>query len=158
MKKELNAHIGEIKIAKRGETLKCILGSCVGIGILWRQQKICGLSHCFLPSSPEKILQIGGRYVDQAIPSLLTLMRIHPEHYKELEVVVVGGGNMTQPNVKTSAGLVGTANFDMAIAEFAKLGMTPKIQDRAEVEGRKLIIDSESFAVQILSIPRISAA
>ena len=39
--KEINVHIGEIKVAKNGAILKTILGSCVGICFIWKKKGIC---------------------------------------------------------------------------------------------------------------------
>ncbi|MBK7889573.1 MAG: chemotaxis protein CheD [Bdellovibrionales bacterium] len=86
--KEINVHIGEVKIAKNGEILKAILGSCVAIGILWEKRGVCGLAHCLLAENPEKTFAIGGRFVDQAIPSLLALMKIRLENFGEIEVIL----------------------------------------------------------------------
>ena len=41
--KIIDVKIGEIKIAKKGEILKTILGSCVCIGIIWKEKKNCRL-------------------------------------------------------------------------------------------------------------------
>ncbi|MBX3041147.1 MAG: chemotaxis protein CheD, partial [Bdellovibrionaceae bacterium] len=95
--KVLDVHIGEVKVARNGETLKAILGSCVGIGLIWRRRGLCGLAHCLLPKSPVPTFVIGARFVDQAFPSLLALLKAHPEDYPELELILVGGGNMTNP-------------------------------------------------------------
>lgn len=155
MKKELNVHIGEVKIAKKGETLKAILGSCVGIGIIWEERKICGLAHCLLAYSPVKTFQIGGRFVDQAIPSLLALMKIKPEDFAELKIVVAGGGNMTTNESANPDQLVGSCNFSAAMNELQKLGLKPSFTEKADHEGRKIRIDGSTFQYSIAAIPRL---
>jgi chemotaxis protein CheD len=153
--KEINVHIGEVRIAKDGEILKTILGSCVAIGIIWRQRKICGLAHCLLAESPVKTFSIGGRFVDQAIPSLMALMKIRPEHISEIEVFVTGGGNMTQPGAKNTDALVGAHNFHVAERELKKLGIRPIELNKAAEDGRRVKLDSLSCQYVIEAIPRI---
>ena len=156
--KEINVHIGEVKIAKNGEILKTILGSCVAIGILWRARGVCGLAHCLLAENPEKTFAIGGRFVDQAIPSLLALMKIRPENFDDIEVILAGGGNMTQPGAKNVDSLVGSHNFAIAERELKKLGISISHKERAGEEGRKVFIDSKTCTYLIKSIPRFGAA
>ena len=73
MSREINVHIGEVKIATSDTILRALLGSCVGVAILWPERNIFGLAHCLLARSPDKEFKVGARYVDQAIYSLLSL-------------------------------------------------------------------------------------
>ena len=154
----MDVHIGEIKIARKGEILKTILGSCVGIGFIWRRKGICGLAHCLLPEAPEKTFEISGRFVDQAIPSLLALMKIHPEDLHEIEAIIAGGGNMTQPNSQDPSNLVGSHNFLVAERELKKLGVRLVHVERGGEEGRKIFIYSVDCTYKIEKIPRIIGA
>lgn len=154
----LNVHIGEVKIAKRGETLKAILGSCVGIGIIWKSKKMCGLAHCLLAESPTRSFAIGGRFVTQAIPSLLMLMKIKPENFSEVTVVIAGGGNMTSAEKKDNKDLVGETNFKVAERELKKLGLRIIYSENGGVEGRKIIINSSDFSYKVEKIPRVVQA
>jgi chemotaxis protein CheD len=155
---EINVHIGEVKVARHGEILKTILGSCVGIGFLWESKSICGLAHCLLPEAPSKTAEIGGRFVTQAIPSLIALMKIKPEDIQDLVVIVAGGGNMTQSNSKKMDSLVGTHNFATAERELKKLGFRKLQLYKANEEGRRIIIDSKLCKYEIEIIPRIVQA
>ena len=156
--KEINVHIGEVKIAKKGETLKTILGSCVGIGFIWKDRQVCGLAHCLLAESPTKTFGVGGRFVDQAIPSLLALMRIHPENLSEIQVILVGGGNMTQPGAKNVDALVGSNNFKVAERELKRHGLKVVCFDHAGEEGRRVFINSGDGSYLIEPIPRFVEA
>ncbi len=154
----MNVHIGEVKIAKNGETLKAILGSCVGIGFIWKANQKCGLAHCLLPESPTPTFEIGGRFVDQAILSLLAMMRIKEENYSNVEVIIAGGGNMTNPGAKDSSVLVGANNFRIALQVSKTLGLKVVHSDGGGEEGRKVFIDSSDFSYRIEKIPRIISA
>lgn len=152
--KVINVHIGDVKIARNGETLKTILGSCVGIGFIWKNRRVCGLAHCLLAEAPTKTFAVGGRFVDQAVPSLMALMKIHPEHLSEIQVILVGGGNMTQPGAKNVDALVGSNNFKIAERELKKHGLNVICLDRAGEEGRRVFINSSDGSYLIESIPR----
>lgn len=157
MRKVLDVHIGQVKIAKNGELLKAILGSCVGIGIIWKDNEICGLAHCLLPKSPTPTFEIGGRFVDQAIRSLIALMKIKPTDIDAVSVIVVGGGNMTSPGVADTSDLIGTNNFNCAIQEIKKLNLKMIYSEGGGEEGRKIFIDGSDFSYKIEKIPRIIA-
>lgn len=155
--KLINVHIGEIKIAKNGEVLKTILGSCVGIGFIWKKKNLCGLAHCLLPETPIKTFEIGGRYVNQAIPALMAMMKIRDENISEIEVIVAGGGNMTSVKGDNSDGLIGSQNIKMALGELQQRGFRIQQSKTGGNEGRKMTIYAGSFTYKIESIPRILA-
>lgn len=151
----IDVHIGEVKVAKNGEVLKAILGSCVGIGVIWKANKTCGLAHCLLPESPTRSYEIGARFVDQAVRSLVAMMKIQPSDSAEISVVIVGGGNMTNPSASANATLVGAANFKNAMREIQKLSLHVLHSEGGGDVGRKVWIDAREFTYQVEEIPRI---
>ena len=153
-----NVHIGEVKTAKNGDLLKAILGSCVGVGLIWKSRMICGLAHCLLPENPSPSHMIGGRYVDQAIPSLLALMKIRHVNLDEVTAVIAGGGNMTVPDSPDSSKLVGAHNFRTAEREIKKRGIRLIHSECGGDEGRRITLNTSDYSFQIESIPRIIAA
>jgi chemotaxis protein CheD len=156
--KEINAHIGEVKIAKNGETLKAILGSCVGIGLICRKKNIVGLAHCLLPESFHPSFAIGGRFVDQAIPSLLLLMKLKVDDYPHIEAVLAGGANMTRSSPTPHERLIGDANAELAVKILKTLGIRVIYQDLGGDEGRRIVINGTDFSHEIKKIPRIAQA
>lgn len=154
MRKVVDVHIGEVKIAKNGEVLKAILGSCVGIGVLWQAKKICGLAHCLLPESPTPKFEIGARFVDQAVRSLVAMMKIRPTDTGEILVVVVGGGNMTNSGMAESE-LIGLSNFRNAMSEVQKQSLKVLYSEGGGEVGRKVSIDATDFTYRVEKIPRI---
>jgi len=158
MSQEVNVHIGEIKVGFDGEILKTLLGSCVGIAILWREKKRCGLAHCLLPEIiPTSAAMTAGRFVEKAIPNILQMLEVPPSKYNELQALVVGGGNMTNPRVCNPTSLVGVANSQRAMEILAKLGIPVIHEDTGGEEGRRLMIASDTGDYKIEIIPRIIA-
>jgi len=153
--KEVNVHIGEVKTVRRVETLKALLGSCVGIGLIWRENNVCGLAHCLLPESPERTFIIGARYVDQALPSLIALMRIKPGDFAKVEAVIAGGGNMTAPECADASELVGGRNSEVALRLVEAAGFRLLYTEVGGDQGRCIKIDGSSFSYNVRSIPRI---
>lgn len=156
MQKTINVHIGEVKIARDGELLKAILGSCVGIGIIWKSKSICGLAHCLLPQSPTPTFEVGGKYVDQAVRSLISLMKIAPEDYNSISVVIVGGGHMTK-STATNTSHVGSNNFKAALNEVQKRNLPISYSEGCGEFGRMFFIDSSSLSYKIEKIAQLAA-
>lgn len=152
---QINVHIGEVKVARRGEVLAAILGSCVGIGFLWREQSLCGLAHCLLPQSPSKTFIMSARYVDQAVVSLLALMKIPEQRRGEILVICAGGGNMSQPNATKDEDLIGVQNYQAVLKALELHGLRLHHSDHGGNEGRKVTIHSADYRFVIEKIPRI---
>ena len=152
--KVINAHIGDVKTGKNNDTLQALLGSCIGVGMLWHKKGLYGLAHCLLPNAPQKTFDIDGRYVDQAISSLLALMHVHKDDYFEIEVIVAGGGNMTLPEDTPPESLVGTLNANSAYKMLKELKLKIVFSDTGGMVGRKIFIDCSSGKYEIRNIPR----
>lgn len=85
---------GALAVGSGDMVLTALLGSCVGIGILWRRKKRCALAHCLLGEAPAGDAGIDVRYVSNAVPALLRGLGARPEDYAELEVVAAGGASL----------------------------------------------------------------
>ncbi len=168
----INVHIGEVKTGTGEQQLHTILGSCIGIALLWPKRGMYGLAHCLLPSAPAGLLQeanaiqrkkdrakggraYNGRYVDQALESLIQAMSI--TDCKDIRAVVAGGANMTQPGSDTPEKLVGHQNARSAIEGLTKRKIIVVYEDTGGQSGRKMSIACDSGTFDVRSIPRITA-
>jgi len=176
----VNVHIGEVKITQGAQELQTILGSCIGIGLLWPKHGMYGLAHCLLPEQPtseksglavsskniqrienthktiETDIVCGeGRYVDQAVDCLLSMMKT--THLRDIRAVVAGGANMTKPGALHPEKLVGHLNAQSAIKQLKARRITIIDQDVGGEIGRKLSICSQNGSHIIRRIPRLAA-
>lgn len=85
---------GAFAVGMGDMVLTALLGSCVGIGIIWRRKKRCALAHCLLGEAPAGDTGLDVRYVSNAVPALLRGLGARPADYAELEVVVAGGASL----------------------------------------------------------------
>jgi chemotaxis protein CheD len=88
-----HVRIGEIRVASSG-ILKATLGSCVGIAFINRATGLCGLAHCFLPSSSPSQTSANARYANLAAENLLRKVAPEPDHRKDLRAFITGGGRL----------------------------------------------------------------
>jgi chemotaxis protein CheD len=144
---------GKLEVAEGDQVLTALLGSCVGIGMIWRARGRCGLAHCFLPDG----VGIGGataaRYVSAAVPALLAALGVKREQYGEVEVVVAGGARML--HLPGGEGAVGRRNIAAAHAHLSARGLQVEYEDVGGSHGRRLSIDCDS---QTWSVVRVGMA
>ncbi|MEC7761397.1 MAG: chemotaxis protein CheD [Pseudomonadota bacterium] len=150
-----HVQIGEVKTGGPGQDLTAILGSCIGLGFLYPAKKIYGLAHCLLSDSGNQDNGISGRHVDQAVRSLVSLMKITPADHKQIKVIIVGGANMTMPPDTDPARLVGTINSGSAYRAVRKLGLRNIYEDTGGVLGRQVTIDCTTGDFDVIQIPRL---
>jgi chemotaxis protein CheD len=136
----LEVAMGELKIGDGNVQLHAILGSCVGIGFIWKRRGRCGLAHCLLPEAPAGLNTLGARYVSQAVPSLLTLMGAREADYRDIEVVLAGGASMFK--AESQFFKVGQRNAEAALKYMAQRGLRMACTDLGGNSGRQMFIDS----------------
>lgn len=139
------------------DTLKAILGSCVGIGIFWKKQKKYCLSHCLLAESPEAGEELNAKYVSDAIPLMLAAMDNHGRQRFELEAVVVGGGTMLQDKGNANAEKIGPNNLDAAKRYLAKHNVNLAHMEDAGKYASQIVIDGRCGTYEVKLIPKFSS-
>lgn len=143
---------GELRVGQGTQVLTALLGSCVGIGMIWRSRRRCGLAHCFLPASDGPDCMYGARYVNLAVPSLLQALGVREENYAEVEVIVAGGARMISALYASEA--VGRRNVAAAQECLNSRGLRVAYADVGGSLGRRLTIDCEQ---QSYSVTKIAA-
>jgi len=153
-----NAHIGEIKIGSGDDHLHCLLGSCVGVAFLWKKKDLYGLAHCLLPYPPKETDSLSSRFVNQAVLLLIEKMGIGLSDYRNIEVILAGGANMTKPLDTPNEKLVGFMNSEQATASIKKLKLRVIHTDFGGHFGRKITINCSDSSFNIKILPREIAA
>ncbi|SFU58444.1 chemotaxis protein CheD [Pseudoduganella namucuonensis] len=150
--------MGRLAAGSRGDTLVAVLGSCVGLALLWPQGGRCALAHCLLPAAPPGERGMGARYVDQAVPSMLTVLGATPADYADIDVVVAGGASMLGPG--TGLLTVGRQNIVAALAVLQRYGLRVTDSDLGGHAGRRMLIDCARYqcAIQTITTPALEAA
>ncbi len=144
---DIHVKIGEIKVGRHGDILKATLGSCVGIAFIWREKNRFGLAHCLLPEAHEVSTILTGKFVSQAIPSLMILLKVQAEDIKEIEVYIAGGGNMMSQLARKNVDHVGTLNLMAARKYLKEKGFKFKELDSGGDVGRQIVVDCASGEV-----------
>jgi chemotaxis protein CheD len=152
--REIQVHMCAIGIGTGHDLLRATLGSCVGIGLLWRERAIYGLAHCLLPDAPNRPDGIGANYVTQAIPSLLALMQVQRGSHDALEAVLAGGANMVHYVRRPSHPPIGEQNVRTAQQLLEALGVRVVHADVGGECGRQLLIDCQQHTFVVKKFAR----
>lgn len=139
--------MGQLSVGTHGEQLQALLGSCIGIGFIWKNGPCCGLAHCLLPEAPGADNALGARYVSQAVPSLLRLMGVRQADYADIDVVLAGGASMF--GTRNGRLQIGRQNAEAAQKYLDQCGLHVSFCALGGRHGRQLLIDcaSRSYAV-----------
>lgn len=150
--REVQVRMCEVRTGQGNDILRATLGSCVGIGLLWRDRGIYGLAHCLLPESPQPDTGNGAKYVTDAVPSLLSMMEITASRMGQVEAVIAGGACMVQHQTPPRHGLIGEQNTRMAQRLIAATGIRVVHVDVGGECGRQLLIDcaQNHYVVRII--------
>ncbi|WP_219134356.1 chemotaxis protein CheD [Janthinobacterium sp. UMAB-60] len=133
--------MGQLSVGTHGEQLQALLGSCIGIGFIWKNGPCCGLAHCLLPEAPRADNALGARYVSQAVPSLLRLMGVRQADYADIDVVLAGGASMFGPANGHGRLQVGRQNAQAAQKYLDQCGLHVSFCALGGRHGRQLLID-----------------
>jgi chemotaxis protein CheD len=152
----LQVAIGQLKAGARTDQLQALLGSCVGIGLMWKKRGRYALAHCLLPECPQMAGEFGARYVNQAVPSLLRLLGATEDDCGDIEVVLAGGATML--NSCSSRLQIGQQNAEAARKHLRRFGLNVAYCRVGGKCGRTLTIDcaTGTYSVQeiVTTTPR----
>ena len=111
---EIVARMGDIAVSSvPGEVLVSVgLGSCIGLALVSRRLRVCGLAHVMLPDSQGRDSEHPGKFADRAVPTLLERLALRGAEPNALDAVVVGGAQMF-----AAAGMEIGARNEVAVRE-----------------------------------------
>lgn len=151
-KNEIHVQIGEIKIGQKGDLLRTVLGSCVGIAFLWKKKGKYALAHCLLPETSEEIFENSAKYVNEAVPSVIKLLNLSTKDMNEIEVFIAGGGNMMPYLIGKNIDHVGILNIKAAKKYLEISGLKFSELDVGGDGGRQMFVDCNTGEVTVKKI------
>ena len=116
---EIVVRMGEIAVSRApGDVLVSVgLGSCIGLALVCRRVRACGLAHVMLPESAGRDARDRpGKYADQAVPALLAGLGLLGARPITLDAIVVGGAQMFTGSIGMEIGARNEAAVRAALA------------------------------------------
>jgi chemotaxis protein CheD len=139
--------MGEIAVARGDAVLRTLLGSCLGLALYERRQKLGALAHIVLPDSLGRVAH-PGKFVDTAVPAMIGRMReLSDGGSLRLQAKFAGGANMFAAS--DSGNTVGTQNIQAVerILEQFRIPITGR--HCGGEQGRRMRFDLATGAVTI---------
>jgi len=143
---EIVVRMGELAVSRTPEDVLVSvgLGSCIGLALVCRRLRACGLAHVMLPESAGRDARddpVGaarpGKYADRAVPALLAGLGLLGARPVTLDAIVVGGAQMFTGSVGMDIGprneaavraaLAGAGVRVIAAATAGRLGRTIRV-------------------------------
>jgi chemotaxis protein CheD len=148
--------IADYKFSEAPDTLVTFaLGSCVGVVLYDRADKIGGLAHVMLPSStlmPGAGKDERMKFADTAIADMLRDMERAGAHRSKLSARIAGGANMFNAPIGTSMASIGENNVESVKRVLKELGIPLEGEDTGGFSGRTVSVDLENGKMQIRSL------
>ncbi len=137
--------MGEMDVAKNLGVLRTLLGSCVGLALYDRRFKIAGLAHIVLPASRGST-DLPGKYVDTAIPLLVSEMEELAGSVLKPTAKIAGGANMFSTSAERTIGL---QNIEASELLLARLQIPIVARHCGGEQGRRMLLDARTGRVVV---------
>lgn len=137
--------MGEMSVARDGEELRTLLGSCIGLALYDRRHKVGGLAHIVLPKARGKTDR-PGKFVDTAIPNLIAEMEHLAGGALKLTAKIAGGASMFATTVAANIGLQNMESCEQLLGE---LGIPILARHCGGEQGRRMSQDTANGKVVI---------
>ena len=107
--------------ASAGDVLVCVgLGSCIGLALVCRRGRACGLAHIVLPDSCGREGDRPAKFAERGVPALIGALGHLGVRAESLDAILVGGAQM----FSTSTGMeIGARNEAAVRAELQRAGI-----------------------------------
>jgi chemotaxis protein CheD len=147
----INVGIADMGIDIAPNTLRTILGSCIGICIYDPEVKLGGLSHIMLPSSKKPTSNIK-KYADTAIPYMIEEMIKRGSNRRRMIAKIAGGSTMFRHTENTLMGDIGKNNIVSTKEILSSLNIKIVSEDVGGDYGRTIDFYLETGEVKIKTI------
>ena len=147
----INVGIADMGITAAPNTLRTILGSCVGICLYDPVVKLGGLSHIMLPSSKKSTNNIK-KYAETAIPYMIEEMVRLGCDRKRMIAKIAGGSTMFRHTENTLMGDIGKNNIVSTKEILARLNIRIVSEDVGGDYGRTIDFYLETGELKIKTI------
>ena len=145
MKTTPSIRMGEWAVAQDDGVLRMLLGSCIGLALYDLTHQVAGLAHVVLPRSPGDT-DVPGKFVDTAVPVLLTEMKRLVGRTIMPTARIVGGANMFATDVVRT---IGQQNIEASEQVLEQMGIPIVGRHCGGEKGRRMTVNTTSGLITI---------
>lgn len=144
------AELGVVKAPERITTLG--LGSCIGVVLYDRVNKIGGMVHIVMPDSGKKPGVCRAKFADTGVDELLTQMLRAGASRNSIVAKMAGGAHMFGGLGKTDSLRVGERNAYNSKLAIMKLRIPLMVEDTGGTYGRTIELDTADGSLLIKTV------
>lgn len=137
--------MAQAAVARPGDTLTTVLGSCIGVLVYCTRARIGALAHVVLPTSRGHAPS-PAKYADTAIAHLIGLIQREEPDAKRFAAKIMGGANMFN---STGPLQVGDENVRAVIEQLKHHDVTLVAQCVGGNKGRRVKVDCHQWQAAI---------
>ena len=137
--------MGELRVGRDGSLMRTLLGSCVGLALYDRRQKIGGLAHIVLPASRGKSDR-PGKFVDTAVPEMIEQLEKLAGKNIRLSAKLAGGASMFSA---ASTANIGEMNIQTCEDLLREMRIPILAKHCGGKKGRRMTLNTETGNVLI---------
>jgi len=143
-KKSVDVNTGEVKVAEKGTILRSVgIGSCVVVAAYNIREKIGGMAHIMLPGiAPQQSLE-KTKYAFDGIGQLLNQMLEAGAAKDEIDVCLVGAGNVLHKKDDT----ICDANIESVTGILKEKNISVKVSAIGGTKRKSVFLDVEDGSV-----------
>ena len=146
--------MADLNICKAPDSITTLgLGSCVGIVLYDKRNKIAGLAHVMLPDSTQIRNNTNlAKFADTGIDQLINELKIAGADIKSLTAKIAGGAQMFSFTGSSDLTKVGDRNVEATIQKLQTLKIPILASDTGKNYGRTIVFSPETGMLQIKAI------
>ena len=145
--------MADLKVAKNPDILTTLgLGSCIGITLYDRVNKIGGLAHVMLPTYKGFEGQNIAKFADSAIIELLKQITRIGASKNSLVAKIAGGAHMFGRAQNSDIMKIGERNAKASLAILGQLGISVQANDTGGSHGRTIELSIDTGALKIKTV------
>lgn len=135
--------IADMKVAKKPDTLKTVVGSCIAL-CLWDKTTLTGgMAHIMMPGSNGCNITNKGKYVDTAVESILNeMLKMTDCKQENLVAYIAGGASMFDLSRNNKEEVkIGMKNYLEVKKYLKKFNIKIKSEDTGGILGRRVVFN-----------------
>ena len=140
--------MGDMESGGRGDVLKAVLGSCVGVVLFDRAEGVGCMAHIMLPHGRDEGRP--GKYADRFLSPLLS--RIRGRGGRLVEAFIVGGSNMFPDLQPFGKNHIGEANSLEVKRQLRQAGIPVRGEDLGGTKGRTVEFRLDEMRLRVKSL------
>jgi chemotaxis protein CheD len=143
--------MAEIKVSgSQGDALVALgLGSCIGVCMYDRKNRIAGMAHVMLPTSDGKATAQPGKFADTAVPALLEQMRKAGASVPDVLCVIGGGAEVFSFGSQNPTLAIGKRNAAAVREALREASMRLLAEDVGGSVGRTVTLTVDGGVVSV---------